>query len=144
MKLVLDASAIINGFSEEGELMTTLAVSKEIGDRDIGEVVVRNPKEEFVQIVAEKVKEKNDNLSEQDIGLLALALEFKAQVVTDDYGIQNIAKLLGIKFIPIAQEGIKEVLKWQYYCPGCRKHYKQDGVCGVCGTGLKRRAKESI
>lgn len=139
--LVLDASAVINEFSEPAaRLLTTLAVSKELGDRDLGEIEVREPKQEFVENVSAAVKEANDNLSEQDIGLLALAIEFSATVVTDDYGIQNIATKLGVEHVVVAQDGITEVLHWGYYCPGCRRKYNKAGTCETCGMELKRRA----
>ncbi|MDX1612568.1 MAG: heavy metal-binding domain-containing protein, partial [Candidatus Thermoplasmatota archaeon] len=65
-----------------------------------------------------------------------------AVLVTDDYAVQNVASTLGVEVMPFAQEGIKETLTWEWYCPGCRNHVGDEkGRCPVCDTVLKRRPK---
>ena len=87
-------------------------------------------------------------LSEPDQQLLALALDlikqgYHAVVLTNDYAIQNIASALSIKFRPAGERGIREIIKWKTYCPGCSglfpKRTKGE-MCPHCGTPLKRKA----
>ena len=89
-------------------------------------------------------------LSETDKQLLALALELKAsarvaQIVTDDYSIQNVATRLGIEFTSLATFGIRRVLEWIRYCPACHREYPANYAstdCTVCGTELKRKPRK--
>lgn len=153
--VVVDSSAIINGFnllSFGQKFVTTPAVVDEVRGRrkieklrlalDLDAVEQRFPKNEFLEKIRNAAKETNDTLSKQDEGLVALALEFNAEIATDDYGIQNVAAKLGLKIIAVGERGIREILKWQYYCPGCKKKYERVGICNICGTKLKRRAKK--
>lgn len=151
MIIILDASAIINGLPVQyldAKQITTSAILDEVNKRELVELAlalekieVYAPKKNYIEEVVHSVKEASDNLSKNDIDLLALALEYNAPIATDDYGIQNIAKKLGIEYITVSEEGIKEVFHWQYYCPGCRKEYEKEGTCAVCGTELKRKRK---
>ncbi len=77
-------------------------------------------------------------LSATDTELLALALELDSVLLSDDYSMQNIAQLIGVKCVPVATRGIKKVWKWAYRCKGCGKMYDSDKTeCDVCGHGLK-------
>jgi len=58
-------------------------------------------------------------LSDEDISTIALSLQLKAELVTDDFAISNVAKNLSIKVIPVKTSCIKYVIIWKYYCPGC-------------------------
>jgi len=143
--LIVDASAVINSFATKyssHRLITTIKVVRELKSRgEIEDLEERIPKPELVKFVSSIDKDLCDKASEADKELLALALEFRAPLATDDYGIQNIAKRLGIKFVPVAQEGIKKVISWDYYCSGCRKKSGKSGVCKVCGARIKRKPK---
>lgn len=143
--LIIDASAVINDFITEYSgyrLITSAKVVKELKSRsETKDLEERVPKSELIKFVSMIDKDLSDKASEADKELLALAIEFRAPVVTDDYGIQNIAKRLGIKFIPVVQTGIKKIISWQYYCPGCRKKYGKSGTCKACGSGIKRKAR---
>ncbi len=150
MNIILDASAIINGIPInliKGRLITSPNVIDEIGKRanviPIERVEQRIPKERFIEKVKKEILKTRDTLSKTDIEIIALALEFKGEIATDDYGIQNIAKKIGINFIPVGEVGIKKVFEWEWYCPACFRKYKGPGVCEVCGTKLKRRVKKS-
>lgn len=50
-----------------------------------------SPNREYIKRL-KKLLKTGDNLSQQDIGVLALALNLNAILYTDDYGIQNVAK----------------------------------------------------
>ncbi len=63
---------------------------------------------------------------------------------SDDYSIQNVAKVLGIPFRSIGTDGIKKVVKWNYQCIGCHKWYKEKlSECPICGSEMRvcRRKK---
>ena len=144
--LIIDASAVMNDFVtkySDCRLITTTKVVKELKSRgEIEGLEERIPKPDLFKFVSMINKDLSDKTSEADKELLALALEFRAPIATDDYGIQNIAKELGIEFIPVALEGIKKVIAWEYYCSGCRKKHKKTGVCKACGARIKRRVKK--
>ncbi len=155
-RIVLDASAIINGIPMlivDGLYITSPSVIDEVQSKrgrktlqkgiDLDLIEQRMPKAEFIEKIREAAEQTKDALSEADIEVLALALEFEAEIATDDYGIQNIAEKLGLKIIPVGEAGIRKVLHWQYYCPACKRKYEMPGLCGVCGTRLKRKAKKT-
>ena len=82
------------------------------------------------------------NLSNADIGVIALACEQKKLgiepiVYTGDYAIQNVLKSQGIRFKSIANDGIKQVIKWVFKCEACDAKFKkqpEDNTCPDCGT----------
>lgn len=77
-------------------------------------------------------------LSPVDLEVLALALELKASVVTDDYSIQNLAAVLGVEYIPVGLKGITRVIRWNYLCTGCGKVFKEEHPdCPICGSPLR-------
>ncbi len=80
----------------------------------------------------------SSRLSRTDMEVLALALELRAAVVTDDYSIQNLAAVLGVEFMPMSMKGITKVLRWNYLCTGCGKVFKEPQPdCPVCGSPLR-------
>lgn len=154
-RIVLDASAAISGIQllpTAYTYLTSPSVIDEITSKrgkknlqlaiGLNSIEQRFPKKEFFSGIEKAAEETNDNLSQQDKEIIALALEFKADIATDDYGIQNVAAKLWIKAIPVGERGIKKIIHWQHYCPGCKAKYSAAGVCGVCGTKLKRKAKK--
>lgn len=115
-------------------------------------VIIKSPMEEAQKVVETCATTLGDTffLSETDKQVLALALELKtldrqAQIVTDDYSIQNVATRLGIEFTSLATFGIRRVLEWVRYCPACRREYPANSAstnCAVCGTELKRKPRK--
>jgi len=84
----------------------------------------------------------SSRLSRTDLDVLALALELKAAVATDDYSIQNLASVLGIEFLPMSMKGITKVVRWNYLCTGCGKVFKEPQPdCPVCGSPLRTTRK---
>lgn len=88
----------------------------------------------------------SEELSPTDIDMLAKALEYggEAVLLTDDYAVQNTASVLGIKFLPVVQKKIKDVLEWEKECFGCRRRFPSGDVCPVCGSELKKKRKRKI
>lgn len=109
---------------------------------------VEMPEDSFREKVMQTAKKTRDceELSSTDIDILAKALEYKGNSVllTDDYAVQNVAKVLGLEVKPVAQKKIKDVLVWQKQCTGCRKKFDSGDICPVCGSPLKKRRKRKI
>ena len=59
--------------------------------------------------------------------------------MTDDFAISNVAKNLNIDVIPVMTNGIKNVVIWEYYCPGCKTNFSNVAECPRCGNRLKRK-----
>lgn len=107
-KHVLDTSALAcSVFSFNGsEFMTVPVVLKESQKFLNSRVRLRNrgikakqPSSKFIHKVRRKAREKNEDLSPTDLEVLALALEEGAEVVTDDYGIQYVARVMGVSYL---------------------------------------------
>lgn len=161
---VLDTSAIIGRFlSSDSDNITTNGVIREIKDfnsriftqnaLEEGKLEVREPAQWALNEVQRMMGESGDvlRLSEVDIEVLALAVTFKEskelKIVTDDYSMQNLSKILKIPYQGVLTRGIKEVYRWIRVCQGCKKKYPHhyDGEdCEICGSKLiKRRIKGS-
>jgi UPF0271 protein len=118
-----------------------------------GKIEIRIPSKQYRKIVKKRANELGDAylLSETDIDLLTIAFELKAngytpKIVTDDYSMQNVASLMNIRFVSLTTSGIKRLLEWQRYCPGCFKKYPTEtkfSFCLICGTKLKRKPKKA-
>lgn len=156
--LVLDTSAVIAGLAPglvDAEQVTVSEVLEEA--RDLcskleletavlaGKVKVVEPSKNSLVEIRTKVKDTGDVVSETDIRLLALALDLKdkkAELVTDDYAIQNLASLFDLPYRRVAMPGIKEVLRWEAVCPACgRKYPPAVTKCSTCGSKLVRRSR---
>ena len=78
-------------------------------------------------------------LSDTDIDVIALALELKATIITDDYAIENVAEFMGIPYVGSDLKPIQSKIKWAFRCTGCGKFYSSDiDTCRICGHALKR------
>ena len=87
---------------------------------------------------AAKVTGDSARLSPVDVEVLALALELKAKLVTDDYSIQNLATVLKVEYLPRSMKGITKVVRWNYLCTGCGKvFHEQHPDCPICGSPLR-------
>ena len=158
--LVLDSSALIQGFSPGSEPAYTVdAVLSELRDEltrlrvesqvASGSIKVRGPGERYVAAVAEEARRRGEDaaLSAADAMVLSLGLQLRDEgldpvVVSDDYAVQNMAEHLGLGYRSLAVGGIRRRFSWVTYCPGCRRRFdgpQPDGVCPVCGTPLRRK-----
>lgn len=153
VKFVLDSSAFIGGFlPEEDEYFTVHEVIDEVEDDQSkerfsyflssGKIRIKEPNSELVKDVTEKAQATGDKLSLTDIKLIALAIELKSSIISEDYGIQNVSSMVNVKYKSIRESGIKKIINWEYYCMGCRKIYSKDKkTCQDCGSIIKRRPK---
>ena len=152
---VLDSSAFYAGipFSSNEPSYITSLVHNEIDhikkDHDAIQILietkrltVNDPEEMFIIEANDAAKKSGDfpNLSGEDISTIALSLQLKAELVTDDFAVSNVAKNLNIKVIPVMTDGIKNVVTWRYYCPGCKANFSKIIECPRCGNKLKRKA----
>ena len=160
---VLDASAFINGFEPKGQFNFTVSlITDEVKDLkskillnqaiEEGKIIIKEPKDEFIKELNETISKSGDDLrlSEADKKLLALALDLKSEnenikVLTDDYSMQNVLRILQIPYGSIITEGIKGVYNWVKTCEGCKKEFDADypfDDCEICGSKVfKRRIK---
>ena len=156
---ILDASAFYAGvpFRSSKDCYTTSLVYEEIKhikkSHDALETLletkrlkIREPSLESIKDAIKSSKDTGDfpQLSKQDISIIALAIEMKGQIISDDFAISNVAKNLGLEIIPIMTKGIKDVGKWIHYCPGCRTNHTTGNECPMCGTPLKRKLLKQI
>lgn len=155
---ILDTSAILSGkpLTLDMKLTTTTpGVSHELqpGGRDYRTFLflheqglsIRNPTKESIQKIHKVATESGDigRLSTADIEVLALALDISqdqdAIIITDDYSIQNVSHILGIRFESINQSGITKRFKWNWRCSGCGKIFATHvPTCPICGASTKQ------
>jgi UPF0271 protein len=108
-------------------------------------VRVSDCSQESMRKVEEAAKKSGDlgRLSPVDMTVLALALDVDGTILSDDYSIQNVARIMGIGFRPVGMKGIEKVVKWNYKCIGCGKWYKEKyPECPVCGSAMKARRRK--
>jgi len=153
MVYILDASAFLNneGMTLKGNLVTTAEIRREIKDFKSRalfssfSINILAPKQEFVDMVKIAAKRTGDDdvLSKADVSVLALALQERGTLVTDDYDIQNMCHEIGLKFIPASMKKIKKRFFRKKFCYKCREFREGTGrngdVCGVCGAKLKTK-----
>jgi len=151
---ILDASAFYAGvpFGSSSDCYTTSIVYDEIKhikkNQEVLETLletnrlkIRDPDKETTKLAIKASKNTGDyqQLSKQDLSIIALGIDLKGQIITDDFAISNVAKNLGLNISPVMTRGIKDVGRWVHYCPGCRSSHKNGKECPMCGTPLKKK-----
>ena len=155
MKFVHDTGSLLASMPSYiiGENYTVKECIEEVKDREsrrslqiyLEKLRVLEPSEESVKRVREAAKELGERLSEADVKVVALALDLKATVLSDDYGVLNVAKRLGLKAKPVRTKGIKDNVKWVNHCPFCKVEYPPEvEVCPRCGAKVVRRPRSAI
>ena len=156
---ILDASAFYAGvpFRSSDDCYTTSLVYDEIKHikknhdalgtlLETNRLKIREPDKEAIEDAITASKDTGDfpQLSKQDISIIALCIELKGEIISDDFAISNVARNLGLKISPIMTNGIEDVGKWIHYCPGCRTNHKIGKECPMCGTPLKRKLLKEV
>ena len=151
---ILDASAFYAGvpFRSSDDYYTTSLVYDEIKHikknhnaldtlLETNRLKIRESSHESTKSAIKASKNTGDfpQLSKQDISIIALCIEMKGQIISDDFAISNVVKNLGLEILPIMTKGIEDVGKWVHYCPGCRTNHTTGKECPMCGTILKRK-----
>jgi len=152
---VLDTSVLFYGkdLPSGFELVITPGVARELGKEGMGDrlefllatrIRVLSPSERSIATVKAEAEKTGDSrrLSDTDRELLALASELGYELLTDDYSIQNLARVMGIPCKGFDQRGISKVFEWQAKCKGCGKTFPADvKLCDASGTETKTRKK---
>ncbi len=156
MSFVLDATALRAGMSlggERGEFFTTPGVINEIRKGPVARslelaveisLTVAEPGDAARKKVLETAGKTGDSgrLSETDMEILALAWELKAAIISDDYSVQNVAAVLGLR-TESQIDGIRKVINWTYRCRGCGKYYdEKQPDCPICGSEVRQVPKK--
>lgn len=152
--LILDASAFYSGilFQYGSKCYTTYDVLEEIKHLhnhyslistaiQAGKLVICESSTESKERVIHVAKRTGDyaRLSSQDISIIALSIELNLPLVTNDYAVQNVGKLLGISIKNAGINGITNIRKWITTCKTCKKNYAhQIKICAICGNKLTR------
>jgi len=146
---VLDSSGIINARDRElsGRYVTVPEVKKELKDIQSrlkfeaaladGKITLDEPSSKFLKETKAAAEKSGvlSMLSDTDLRVIALALENKLPILTDDYDVQNMCKILGLGFETVVMPGIKKQLSWTKKCTACGKIYTTDVVeCEACGS----------
>ncbi|HYM39270.1 MAG TPA: nucleic acid-binding protein [Thermoplasmata archaeon] len=149
MRRVLDASALLTGRQFPGDLLTVPGVLRELHRHGMTpqleavletQVRIASPGTAVLERVRAACEASGDapRLSRTDRELLALATEVDGILVTDDYSIQNVARLLGLAYEPVLAPGIKETWRWTYRCTGCGRTWPDwHEECPTCGAALR-------
>jgi len=151
MKTILDASFFFSDCPITEDAYTTPSVLNELIDiRSKGTyeklsaegLKVVSPTEKSREQVLKAAEKTRDIsiISDTDCDILALALDLDALLRTDDFAVQNIAGVLGIRTAPIIQRKAKYI-RWKYRCSGCGRYSDHDGECLICGSIIKRKLK---
>ncbi len=151
---MVDATAFYAGipFTSENNFLTTSIVYDEIKHikikQDALEILqqtnrlqIREPSEDSIKKVIEIADKTGDRttISKQDISIIALALEYETELITDDFAVTNVAEQLQIKTCPLMTDGIKIIGKWISYCSACGKQFSKEKECSICGNKLRRK-----
>lgn len=81
-------------------------------------------------------------LSEADISIIALALQLKIVLVTNDYAVANVASTLKIPVRSVVSKGIVHPRRWIVYCSACGRVFGPNAKeCTGCGNRLRRKYK---
>ena len=157
LKFALDATAFYQGFHlrSSSTCITTVLVFEEISHIQekfsvleslisSNRIMILEPNEITVKMIKSVVTKLGETrLSDADVSIVALAKEFNATLVTDDFAICNLAKNLSIELLNLGTKGIKDTRKWIKFCKSCGKGYPPTQmVCSLCGNKLRIRFKK--
>ena len=111
---------------------------------DVIGVKIRVPSEEACEIARRAATATGDllRLSEVDLTILALSIEFELPLVSDDYSLQNVVASFGGQSIPVQTSGISATWRWEHRCQGCRKTWSGSSpgeVCPICGSAISTK-----
>jgi len=151
IKIILDTTALFNGrdFPEDFEIIVPDGVIEELIRWGLGERVetlLGTRIRRFAPSAESREKVRSissdtgdiDRLSPTDIDVLALAIELDAPIISDDYSIQNVCRMMNIRCISLEESGIRRIFFWKFRCAGCGKTFeRRERECDVCGHELR-------
>lgn len=143
---VIDANVFIHGSANAlpfPDPITVPAVTAELESVaaqtrfDVESIPVFEPSSAAVDAVRTAAEEQGEELSAADVQVIALARDRDAVVVSDDYGVQNVARALDVAFTGFQQDETTETVAWKRVCADCGRDVDGD-QCPVCGGAVKR------
>jgi endoribonuclease Nob1 len=156
-EFVLDASAFYAGipFQSSKKCITTNAVYDEVKHIrrsysplealiDAGNLIIVEPEKVSLNKVIVCAKKTGDyrKLSQADISIIALALQLRKTLISDDFAVGNVATFLKIPVKTLAFKGISELRAWVSFCKACARAYNSHiSVCTICGSRLRQSFK---
>ena len=138
-EFVLDASAFYAGipFQSSKKCITTNAVYDEVKHIrrsysplealiDAGNLIIVEPEKVSLNKVIVCAKKTGDyrKLSQADISIIALALQLRKTLISDDFAVGNVATFLKIPVKTLAFKGISELRAWVSFCKACARAYR--------------------
>lgn len=155
--MILDTSLLLGGKEPPpGTWLTTPEAAAEVspGGRDARRYTfwmeqglqVRSPSPRAVLRVDEAGMAAGSlgRLSDADRSLLALALDRRGTLVTDDYTILDLAERLGVTTQTVNTAGVSGTKDWAPRCSGCGRWFdapqKRD-ECPICGSPVKLKPR---
>lgn len=110
--------------------------------------IVEPDEKHLSQVVLTAKKMGQNKLSNVDIEVIGLALmlmeQNKVTIVSDDFGIRNVAHELRIPSIGIKTSGGNKKRLYKYICEGCSQVYYQiENDCEICGSMNFKRKRRS-
>jgi len=154
---IADTSLFIASMKPPEICITTPSVVAEIKDASSSlffevscseRISIELPNEKLRNEIIEVARESGDlgELSATDIDLLAKAIEYRplSIILTDDYRIQNVAKILNVPAQPISQKPITETYRWIKVCTGCGKKVETRDTCPHCGSPVRRKREKRV
>lgn len=156
LPLVLDTSILLSGrpLPLDRELWVPPRVLEEVTGRGRDRrgvdyaletrLKAREPSPRSRARVAGAARKTGDDarLSPTDTDVIALALDVRGEVLSDDYSVQNVATLLRIPARGHDQRGIRAVWMWTRRCTGCRREVTENvEECPVCGSPVRSARK---
>ncbi len=152
MKFVHDTGSLLASMPAyvPGESYTVKECIEEVKDKEskrslqiyFEKLKVLEPSKNSVEKVRRVAKELGERLSETDVKVIALALDLNAIILSDDYGVLNVATYLGLEAKPVRTKGIRGNVVWINYCPICKTEYPPDvEVCPRCGAKVIKRPR---
>jgi len=126
------------------EEMKSTRAALEIDRFMLSGLQILEPSKESADEVLGAQKKTQDKTSKTDMMLVALALDFKKKnkdyiIITDDYGVQNLAKVMKLNYSGLSQDGIKKPIAWSGKCTACG-HKTNEKICPDCGSKVKFHA----
>ncbi len=155
MRIVVDSSSLFYGFQIDGgnEYITTTSALEEVrGKRMKKSIEMRiellktfDPADNTVREVKRVARQTGDadQLSDTDIGLIALSKDTESTLLTNDLAIQNVCKRIGVRYQSFGGKSISTEIEWGYRCIGCRRTFDRLlKECPYCGNEMKRYPKK--
>lgn len=110
----------------------------------LGLLITMEPNFQSISLVKSTAYNSGDinRLTKADVSIISLAYQLGYPLISDDYPVQNVSKILGIKNFCLGTAGISNIRKWTNYCKTCNKVFSPNiSECRLCGNKTRRRYK---